>query len=155
MGFTSMLAWSTVVVLVAAGCGTDVSGSSGSPNSHRISPFDVVPLASDLGDGVATEVAGARVMPDGSVQLLVEGGSCLRPTRVPVEEGTDSVTVSAFAADVSAEGDCTMEIVPWFVRVELRQPLGSRTVVSGSGNELQVVDCRENGEHPWCGKSAV
>jgi hypothetical protein len=145
-----------VVVLATsllAACGNQVNSATNGQDrdKERIKPFDVVALQPDAGSGVVVAIAGARIVADGSLQLLVEGGSCARPTRLTVQERHDSVVVKVYAADVSGGGACTEEIVPWFLPVDLSSDLGDRSLIDGKAKEVvRVADCAADAADPWC-----
>jgi len=132
---------------ILSGCG---SGGSAAEASYG-DPFAVVTLDPGAGAGEPVALAGARILKDGEAQVLVEGGACLVPTKLSVVEGADSVKVQAFAHDTSGSGGCTMQIVPWFIRMSLENGLGGRTMIdSGTGEPVRVVDCAAKPTDAWC-----
>ena len=135
-------------VMLVSGCGSPDGGAE-TERFPAYEPFDVVSLHPGTRNEGSVAVAGARVLTDGSTQLLVEGGSCSVPTRVEIREQAGSVEATAFAHRSS--GDCTMESVPWFVPITLQTSLLGRSLHDGaSHDEARVVECATSPEDPWC-----
>lgn len=89
--------WLAVCLSAAlfVGCGPDGDNMIGG-DGHReeVAQPDVVEADPLLGDGFRVPIRGARAMPNGSLQVLVDGFSCGAPSRVVTEETADLVRVS-------------------------------------------------------------
>jgi hypothetical protein len=139
--------------VLLAGCGNNVAVDSSENGREPARPFDLVTPDPNAGAGVPIAVTTARVLADGSTQVLVNGARCTVLTRLEVDETHDSVTASAFAQIV--EGTCTAMLVPWFVAVPLAEPLGKRSVRDGQSNsEVPVTDCRRTPDETLCNPEA-
>lgn len=140
------------VMVFAAGC-EESDDDADAATRPPVQPFDIVTPAPSAGkDEAPIAVADARVLADGSTQILVEGGACLVLNRAEVKESGDAVSVSAFAVDTTGSGACTAQIVPWFVPVKLDAPIGNRELRDGdSGEGVRVIDCALTPSEPLCG----
>jgi len=147
---TRTIAWTVAAASTAAllsGCG--LGGSNRDGPDHRVRPYEVMDLWPDYGPGVRTAVQGARVLSRGTVQVVVDGGTCSVPTQLDIEETEDTVTVGAFVAGY-ADG-CFANIVPWLVGVDLQQPLGSRQLrAAPDGEAIPVIDCASKPRNWLC-----
>lgn len=137
-----------------AGCGGDpiASGGSSEPNKpgHVLQAFEVVDVYPAYGPGSPVAVVGARLQPTGELQVLLDGFPCGVPTQVNVDESPEAVEVGASAARYE-DGDCPANTIPWFVTLELGEPLGVRPLRSAQdGTRIAVLDCAANPDHPWC-----
>jgi hypothetical protein len=122
-----------LLMLAVAGCGDGSAASDGDENNVVIKPYDTVTIDTSLGEGSILEIRGARSTVDHELEVLVDGFSCGRPSRVEVEETADGVEVLVRGALIG-DGDCPSDIVPWFVPVELTDPLSNREVTTTGGN---------------------
>ena len=137
-----------VIALAATSCGNGVLSAGQDGANTVIKPYDTVPVDESLGDGSTLEIRGVRSTTEHELEVLVDGFSCGRPSRVEVNETVDAVEVVVRGASIG-DGDCPSDIVPWFVPVELADPLADREVTSGQGR-FQVIDCRANPENRLC-----
>lgn len=139
----------TLCLVLLAGCGNNVAVDPSEIRRKPVLPYDVVTPDPEAGADGPVDVTVARVLADGSTQVAVNGGRCMVLTRLEVDETDDSVTASAFAHLI--EGNCTAEIVPWFVAVPLTEPLGKRSILDGRSNsEVPVIDCRRTPDNALC-----
>lgn len=129
----------TSAMVLVAGCGGG-DGSRGGA-ARRIQPYDVVSLDTMIGEGAEVSIRGARVTADGQLQVLLEGFACGAPTKLVAEETADQVRVTGYGARYDDDAICTANIVPWFVPVELGQPLAQRELIGTDGQQIAVSDC--------------
>jgi hypothetical protein len=143
--------------LLAASCGNNTlavgDGGPGDDNSgrpdHVIAPYEVVPISPEFGPGAPAAINAARIVGDGSLQVLVEGFSCAVPTKIDVDESGDAVVVGVSAAHY-AQGPCPANIVPWYIKVPTEAPLGNRELQTTDGSAVRVSDCRTDPGNPRC-----
>lgn len=128
-----------------------LSSCAGAPAEVAMArPFDVVRLIDRGEPGTATPIDAVRVIPDGTVQALVESGHCVAPNRLEADETSGAVILSAYVIATS-DGPCTQQIVPVFVALHLTGPVDDRAFKDGASQQsLRVVDCRSHPHHPLC-----
>lgn len=145
--FMSRTRW---ILLTLAGVMALSSCSGASADVAAARPFEVVNLIERAEAGTATPIDAVRVIPDGTVQALVESGHCVAPNRLDADETSHAVTLSAYVIATS-DGPCTQQIVPVFVSVPLGRPVDDRAFKDrASQQRLRVVDCRSHPQHPLC-----
>lgn len=138
----------SVIALAVLSCGDGDLSAGRDGDNAVIKPYDTVSVDESLGDGSTLEIRGARSTTEHELEVLVDGFSCGRPSRVEVDETVDAIDIAVRGA-LTGDGDCPSDIVPWFVPVELAGPLADREVTSGQGR-FHVVDCRANPEDRLC-----
>jgi len=139
----------TLVAALLTGCANGLGATGESGDNVVVKPYDTVSPDPSLGDGSVLTIRGARTTADHSLEMLVDGFSCGRPTKVEVNETVDAVKVAVSGA-LLGDGDCPSDVVPWFVPVELANPLGDRVVTTRQGDQVRVIDCTHNSQHRLC-----
>lgn len=146
-----------VVVLLGLCCacgtedGAEMQGDEGLLLGSPTEDYAIVtPVVSEK-RSVTTIVSAVRVLPDGATHVELEGSPCEALTEFNVSETTESVTVEARVVDITGDGDCTANIIPWLVELDLDAPLGVRTVIDKStGEEVRVYHCVDYPEALFC-----
>lgn len=111
---------------------------------HYTSPprFGTATVHPEFGPGVNSDLQGARIAKNGTLQVVATGGRCAAATDIRKVETAKSIRVRVRVAGVPQSGGCAMIAIPWFVDVHLDAPLGSRTLVDDTtGQKLQAADC--------------
>jgi hypothetical protein len=146
------LLWAFACIVPLAACGqggTSNDAENSTPKAwQNVQAFDVVPLSPDYGPGTEVAVPQARQLPDGTLQVLLEGSSCSAPTKLQIDETADKVSIAAYA--FKADGRCSAEIVPWYVVAPTEQPVGGRQLVTRAGETIPVIDCGAEPAHARC-----
>ena len=143
------IATGSIFALGAAGCGNGVLATDEGGDNVVIKPYDTVAVDGSLGEGSNLEIRGARSTADQELEVLVDGFSCGRPSAVEVDETADTVKVVVRGALIG-DGDCPSDIVPWFVPVELADPLFNRDVTTNAAQRFSVIDCQSNPQNRLC-----
>lgn len=104
--------------------------------------FGTATVHPEFGPGENSDLQGARISQNGTLQLVATGGRCAAVTDIRKLETAKSIRVRVQVATVPYSGGCAMIAIPWFVDVHLDAPLGSRTLVDDTtGQNLQAADC--------------
>lgn len=148
--FRTLLTIAGVLIAIAVvGCGGGSRAGGGNGAGVVPEPYDTVTPDASLGEGSNLTIRGARSTADNALEVLVDGFSCGGPSRVDVEETAVAIVVAVRGALIG-EGDCPANIVPWFVPVELVDPLADRVVATREGDRFRVVDCQSSPQHRLC-----
>lgn len=106
--------------------------------------FGLAPVHPEFAPGLPAELTGARIL-QGQLQVVASVGHCDAVSALSVHESAVAVRISVRASGLDKV--CTAEVIPVYVNVHLKRPLGDRTLIDvTSGRTLDVDVCESRPE---------